>query len=184
MFEKESFSEKEIRKHRKNFIKRRILILSGEIDEDKSKILRGFIYALNERPKKEIILYIDSIGGDVEPGLWLYDTIRLSLAPIKGIVNGRASSMAALVLQACQKRVAMEHSQLLLHAIRSHGIPMEDEDKINEEIEKSREIQERVHKILVTRTGRSFEEIKALEKKDKYISAKEAKEFGLIDEII
>lgn len=168
--------------------KKRVLLLIGEITREKVITLRRWLLFLNSQSNKEIKLIIDSPGGEVVAALLLHDALLLSTAPITCIVNGECSSSGIIILQGAKKRVATKHSFFYLHPI-SVGLEKEriviDEkagEKFKRMLRGAQERQRFIYDILVEKTGHSLKEIK--EKEGKLMFAKEAKEWGLIDEII
>lgn len=178
--EKERFDE--------SLLKKRILLLTGEITREKANILRNWLILLNSQSDKEIKLIIDSPGGEVVAALMLHDAILLSVAPVTCIVNGECSSSGMVILQAAKKRLMTKHSFLYLHpisaAFEKERIVMDEkvEEKFADRLRGARERQKFVYEILMKKTGWTSEEIKA--KEEKLILAKEAKEFGLIDKVV
>ncbi|OHA83967.1 MAG: hypothetical protein A2408_02795 [Candidatus Yonathbacteria bacterium RIFOXYC1_FULL_52_10] len=175
------------RKFFEETVPKRVLFISGKITADMEKELsHSFIYlnAMNDDP---ITLYINSPGGDVLPGLDIYDWVRLSRAPVHGIVVGHAASMASVILQGCAKRSIARHASIMIHTIR---IYVELDDLMPENIGNSPSIndakkeQEWIYKIFQERTGKEMSEIhKVFAEKTKF-SAEEAKAFCLVDETI
>lgn len=101
-----------------DLLRKRLIYLDGEVTHDMAKRIGSSILWLNaEDDTSEIILYINSSGGKVAAGLHLYDIVKHSKAPVTGIVYRLANSMAAIVLQACKKRKALRHSEIVLHNI-------------------------------------------------------------------
>lgn len=171
--------------------KKRIVLLDGDIDQENVNRVRFLLAFLNTQSTEEIKLVIDSSGGSVEQGLFLFDALKLSKAPIIGIVNGRCDSTALVVLQGCKKRVATKHSLFFTHFI-SHSIKfILDEDfekKISAFIEEGKRNQQYFEEILSQRTGKTVDKIKELmkggEETRKILSSQEAKEIVLIDEVV
>lgn len=172
----------------KDLRKDRILLLVGKITREKAMYIRRQLLSLNIQSKEEIKLMIDSPGGEVVAALLLYDTILLSSAPVTCIVNGKCSSSGVAILQGAKKRLATKHSFFYLHpvAISFEREPITvdkmAEKKFREKLKAAKERQRFIYEILIKRTGRSLKEIKA--KEEKIIFAQEAKDFGLIDEVI
>lgn len=170
--------------------KRRIILLAGEITDYRAEEIMSQLMALNLESTQEIKLIINSGGGDVDPGLWIYDAMKLIAAPVTGIVVGRCASTALMVLQGCQKRVATKHSKLLCHFVRySATFPIYNgfEKKLKARVEKAKEGQGYFEEILAERAKATREAIVKLMKegeRDGEISAKRAKELGFIDEVI
>jgi ATP-dependent Clp protease protease subunit len=167
----------------KDLLEKRIIYLEGDIDGDSaSKIGKGVVW-LNVLGEQEIVLYIDSNGGYVSAGLDIYDIIRHSRAPVVGVVYRRANSMASVILQACQRRKAMRHSELALHDITTPPLTLADlEDQ--EKLKNTRRAQEEIYQIINQRSGMAVEEVRKICKEGKKLSADEALGLGLIDEVI
>lgn len=168
--------------------KKRVLLLVGVITREKATVLRDRLIFLNSQSKKEIKLIIDTPGGEVVAALMLHDAILLSVAPVIGIVNGECSSSGLVILQAAKKRLTTKRSFFYLHPISTAFdrdrivVDEEVEEKFKDKLRAVKERQKFIYEILAKRTGYSPEEIKA--KEGKLILAQEAKEFGLIDEVI
>lgn len=132
-----------------------------------------------------ITIYIDSNGGEVMAGLHIYDAIKNSEASTIGIVYRRANSAASIVLQGCAKRQIMKNAGVLIHHIRVRELPL---DKIEDDPEKafqeSHALQKRLNEIYQERTRRSVKEIKDIMRDEVLMTAEEALDFGLVDEII
>lgn len=165
--------------------KKRTIYLEGEIVYTDAKEIGKSILWLNAQDdSSEITLYINSSGGSVKSGLDLYDIVRHSNAPITGIVYRLANSMASIILQACKTRKALRHSEISLHNIRF----TEEWHKLEENLEKAlkdvKRDQQALYEILAKRTGKPIEEIIKVCRESREMTAEEAKEFGLIDEII
>ncbi len=168
-----------------DLLKKRTLYIEGEINFEMAKRIGASILWLNAQDdSSKITLYFNSNGGTVYSGLNIYDIVRHSKAPVTGIVFRCANSMAAIILQACKIRKILKNSQIMLHNIRI----TEEWHKFEEDLEKTlsdtKKDQQAVYEILSERIGRSIEEIKTVCREEKTFSAQEAKEFGLIDEII
>lgn len=167
--------------------KKRILLLTGEITREKAIAIRNRLLFLNSQSNEEIKLIIDSPGGEVVAALLLYDILLLLTAPVTCIVNGECSSSGVVILQGAKKRVATKGSFFYLHPV-SIGLERERividekaEEKFKRILRGAQERQKFLYDILIKKTGRSLKEIK--EKEEKLMFAKEAKEFGLIDEV-
>lgn len=169
--------------------KRRIILL-GEITDYRIDEIMSQLMALNLESSQEIKMVINSDGGEVDPGLWLYDALKMIATPVTGIVVGRCNSTALVVLQACQRRVATKHSSFLCHFVRySARFPINNgfEKKLKSRVEKARASQKYFEDILSERTKLSREEIVKLMKEGESvgeISAERAKDLGLIDEVV
>lgn len=172
-------------------LKKRIIYLNGRVNDSEAQRISEAIVVLNAQSNAAITLYINSGGGSVDAGLAIYDIVRHSVAPIVGIVQQKAHSAASVVLQGCRTRKALKHAQIIVH---NGSITVVDKkiDEIEADIEKEirtlfeDSIKKRalMRAIYAERTGRSVEEIKQICLADKAIYADEAKDLGLIDEVI
>lgn len=173
------------RKFFEDTIKARTLYIYGEINSELAARVGKAIVWLNSMDNtKEIVLYIESSGGDVKAGLDIYDMINHSRAPITGIVYRMANSMAAVILQACKTRKAMPHSEILAHGINVRRPLYDLEENAKEVLKGSKYLQQRIEKIISQRVDITLEKAKKLLKEGKALKPSEAKEIGLIDEII
>lgn len=163
-------------------LKDRIIFLNNEINMVSANlIVAQLIFLESEDPDKEINIYINSPGGDVYSGLAIYDTMQYLRAPVNTICVGMAASMAANLLAAGKKRMALPHSRIMIH--QPHGGARGQASDISiaaEEILKMREI---TNQLLVRHTGRSLAEIIEATDRDRYFDPYEAKEFGLLDDV-
>ncbi len=178
----------------RTLLQQRKLLLDKDIDRRVVAELRVHLLGLALESDEPITLIINSKGGDIDQALWLTDMIRLTAAPVIGFVIGECNSAAILVLQTCQKRYATKHSELLLHSVET---PFKIDSlerlgairaSLKRRIADNRNAQEATEQLLSKRTGRTVEEIRVrmLEGRDFRISltAAEAKEFGLLDEVV
>ena len=170
-----------------DLLRKRIIYLDGDVTDDMAKRIGSSVLWLNaEDDTSEIILYINSSGGKVAAGLHLYDIVKHSKAPVTGIIYRIANSMAAIVLQACKKRKALRHSEIILHNIQLtvstewHKI----KEEVDREVKETKKDQEAIYAILTERMGKTKAEIIKILEESKKLGTEEAKEFGLIDEII
>jgi ATP-dependent Clp protease protease subunit len=169
-------------------LERGVLFLSGEIDESEAKrFLQNLFFACGK--KKSIRIIVNSIGGDVYSGLAIYNTIKQLVREGNYIgmeVVGIAASMGAVVLQSASKRLAHRSTRFLLHEVRE--IKLFSEETASEAAESAEELKKlnaQLVKILSERTGKKVSEIeKVIRKRDYWLSAEEAKVFGLVDEVI
>lgn len=165
--------------------KKRVIYVHEKITPGMAREFGFAVMWLNAQNSNEIKIIIDSDGGSAAAGLDMYDMIKFSKAPVTGVVYGYASSMASVILQACDKRYALPHANILIHYLKTYEIPL---NEIDEDIEKairfSRDRQNSINGIYGQTTGKSLEEIQEALKKGEMMTAKEALEFGLIDEII
>lgn len=168
--------------------KKRNILIDGEITREKAIDLRRKLFSLNSQSKEEIKMIIDTPGGEVVAALFLYEIISRLEAPVHCIVNGECSSSGVIILQGAKKRFATESSFFYLHPLavsfEKEPIIIDEgaEERIKDKLRGARERQKIIYNILIKKTNRTLEEIKA--KENKIIFAKEAKEFGLIDEVL
>lgn len=166
-------------------LKDRIIFIGEAIDEWVSQlIIAQLLYLEAEDPEKDIYLYINSPGGYVTAGLAIYDTMQYIRANISTICLGQAASLGALLLCAGSKgkRFALPYARILIHqplgGARGQATDIEIQAK---EILKTREM---INEILVRHTGQTMEKIRQDTERDYYMSAEEAKTYGIIDEVL
>jgi ATP-dependent Clp protease protease subunit len=166
-------------------LENRIVFLIGEISYDKAaEVIMKILYLDNLNRGSEISLYVNSPGGSVDDTMAVYDTMRFVSSPVATYCIGRAQSGAAIVLAAGAKgrRFALPHAKVMLHQPWGGVSGQASDIKIQtEEILKAKDM---INQILSEHTGQSIEKIKAEIERDRYMSAKEACEYGLIDEVL
>jgi len=166
-------------------LKDRIIFLGTPItDEVANLIIAQLLYLAAEDPKKDISLYINSPGGVVTAGLAIYDTIQYIEPDVQTICTGLAASAAAVLLAAGTKgkRFALPHSRIMIHQVMGGAEgPVKDVEIQTKEIVRIKEI---VNGILSKHTGQSIEKLEKDTDRDFYMSPQEAKEYGIIDDII
>lgn len=162
----------------------RILFLGTSIDADTSNIINSQLLYLNSIGDDDIKLYINSPGGSVNAGLSIYDTMNLIKPDVATYCMGMSASMGAILVSsgAKGKRWAMPHGEIMIHQPLG-GVKGQASDILieAEQIKKCRDI---LYKILSDNTGKSIEQIQQDSDRDKWFNAEEAKEYGLIDDII
>jgi ATP-dependent Clp protease protease subunit len=166
-------------------LKERIIFLGGPInDVVANAVIAQFLFLEHEDPKKEIKLYINSPGGSVTAGMAVYDTMQYVKPDVATICVGMAASMGAVLLAAGKKgkRFALPNSEILLHQVMggAEGQAVEVEIAARHIIK----IKDKINQILVKHTGQSMARIEKDTDRDFYMSAVEAKDYGVIDEII
>jgi ATP-dependent Clp protease protease subunit len=166
-------------------LKERIVFVGTSLtDEVANVIIAQLLYLESEAPEKEIMLYINSPGGAVTAGLAIYDTMQYVQCDVATICMGQAASMGALLLAAGTKgrRFALPNSRILIHQPLGgvHG-PAADIEIHTREILL---LKERIIKIMVEHTGQSPEKIRRDTDRDFYMGSQEAKEYGIIDQVI
>ena len=162
----------------------RIIFLSGEINDAMANtIVAQLIYLEAKDMNKDISLYINSPGGSVPAGLAIYDTMQYIRCDVCTICIGLAASMGAFILSsgAKGKRFALPNSEIMIHQPLGGAQGQASDIKIQaEHILKTKE---KMTRILAENTGRSFEEIERDTDRDNYLSAEEARVYGLIDKV-
>lgn len=163
----------------------RIVFLIGEISYAKAaEVIMKMLYLDNLKRATEISLYINSPGGSVDDTMAIYDTMRFVNSPIATYCIGTAQSGAALILAAGTKgkRHALEHAKVMLHQVWGGVTGQAADVKIQaEEILKAKVM---INEIFAKHTGQPIEKIAAETERDRYMTAQEAKDYGLIDEVL
>ena len=166
-------------------LKERIIFLTGPVfDQVSSLICAQLLFLESENPNKDIAFYINSPGGVVTAGLAMYDTMQYIRAPVSTVCLGMAASAGSLLLTAGEKgkRFALPNSQVMIHQPSGGAQGQATDIAIQaREILKTRE---RLNKIYVHHTGRPLEEIERAMERDTYLTAEEARDFGLIDQVV
>ena len=167
-------------------LKDRIVFLGSPIvDSVANSIIAQMLFLASKDPKKEIKFYINSPGGALTSALAIYDTMQYVKCPISTVCIGAAASGAAVLLGAGTegKRFSLPNGQILLHQVATSGIGGEAVE-IEIAARQIIKLRERINKILTKHTGQSMEKIEKDTDRDFYLTAEEAKEYGLIDEVI
>ena len=166
-------------------LKDRIVFLGTPVDDYVANlIIAQLLFLQSEDEEKDIFFYINSPGGSVSAGLGIYDTMQYVKCPIQTICIGQAASMGAVLLAAGTKgkRLALPHARVLLHQPWASGSGQATDIEIQaKEIMRMRDLLE---DILVEHTGQDKEKLKRDTDRDFVLSAAEAKEYGIIDEVI
>ena len=166
-------------------LKERIIFLAGPINDIvANSIIAQMLFLASQDPKKDIKLYINTPGGSVTAGMAIYDTMQYVKCPISTVCVGLAGSMGATLLAAGEKgkRFALPNSQILLHQVAGGvtGEAIEIEITAKQIIK----IKEKLNNILAKHTSQPLEKISRDTDRDFYLTAEEAKEYGIIDEVI
>jgi ATP-dependent Clp protease protease subunit len=166
-------------------LKERIIFLTGPIfDQVASLICAQLLFLESENPNKDISFYINSPGGVVTAGLAMYDTMQYIRSPVSTVCVGMAASAGSLLLMAGEKgkRYALPNSQVMIHQPSGGAQGQATDIEIQaREILKTRA---RLNQIYANHTGQSVEEIEKKMERDTYLSAEEARDFGLIDHVV
>lgn len=166
-------------------LKDRIVFLGGEIDDDVANLVVAQLLFLEmENPDSDISLYINSPGGSVTAGMAIYDTMQYIKCDVSTICVGMAASMGAFLLScgAKGKRIALPNAEVMIHQ-PSAGTQGKVTD-MEIDVEHFLKIKQRINKILADNTGKTPEQIKSDSERDNWMTAEEAKEYGLIDKVI
>ena len=166
-------------------LKERIIFLGEEVtDASASVIIAQLLFLEGEDPEKDIHLYINSPGGSVSAGLAIYDTMQYIKCDVSTICIGMAASMGSFLLSGGKKgkRYALPNAEIMIHQPLGGAQGQATEIQIAaEHILKTRQ---KLNTILAENTGQSLEKIQADTERDNFMSAQEAKEYGLVDELI
>lgn len=166
-------------------LKDRIVFLGTAVDDHISNlIIAQLLYLESQDPDKEIFFYLNSPGGRVSSGMAIFDTMNYIKPPVCTFCMGQAASMGALLLAAGQKgkRYALPHSRILIHQPLGgfHGQATDIDIQAREILR----LKEELNDILAELTGQPLAKIQADTERDYYMSAQQAKDYGIIDEII
>jgi ATP-dependent Clp protease protease subunit len=166
-------------------LKDRIVFLVGTVNDTVASLITAqLLYLESENPKKEISFYINSHGGLVTAGLGIYDTMQYIKPPVSTLCIGQASSMGSFLLAAGEKgkRLSLPNSRIMVHQ-PSAGFQGQATD-IEIHAKEILDLKKRLNKIYSKHTKKSEDEIKKALERDKFMSPPEAKDFGLIDEVV
>ena len=166
-------------------LEERIIFLAGPVtDMNANVVIAQMLYLVSKDPKKDIKLYINSPGGSVTAGLAIYDTMQYLKCPVSTICIGLTASMAAIILAAGTKgkRFALPNAEILLHQVSggTQGQATEIEITAKQIIK----IKASINLILSRHTGQPIDRVEKDTDRDFYLTAEEAKQYGLIDEVI
>lgn len=165
-------------------LKDRIIFIGGPIDDDLANIvIAQMLFLEGDDPDKDINLYINSPGGSVSAGLAIFDTMQYIKCEVSTICVGLAASMGAFLLAAGAKgkRKALPNAEIMIHQV-SGGAQGQATD-INIQAEQILKLKKRLNEILSARTGQSVDRVTRDTERDNYMSAEEARAYGLIDEV-
>ena len=165
-------------------LKERIIFVTGGIDDSMAALITSqLLFPESENPKKDIAMYINSPGGYVSSGLAIYDTMQYIRCPISTVCIGQAASMGSLLLAAGEKgmRIALPNARVMLHQPSGgyQGVATDIERHAEEIIELKR----RLNNIYVRHTGQEYDVIERKLDRDTFLTAEEAKEFGIVDKV-
>jgi len=166
-------------------LKERIIFLAGPInDAVANSIIAQMLFLASQDPKKDNQLYINTPGGSVTAGMAIYDTMQYVKPAVSTVCVGMAASMGATLLAAGEKgkRFALPNSEILLHQVMGEAGGQAVEIEIT--ARQILKIKDKLNKILAKHTGQSLVKVEKDTDRDFYLTAQEAKEYGIIDEVI
>lgn len=166
-------------------LKERVVFIVGNIEDHMANlVVAQLLYLESDNPDKDISVYINSPGGSVTSGLAIYDTMQFIKPDISTLCIGQAASMGAVLLAggARDKRYCLPHSRMMIHQpLGGYQGQATDIDIHAKEILK---VRDQLNKLLANHTGQTIETIDNDTERDNFMSAEEAKEYGLIDEVL
>ncbi|GBF59379.1 ATP-dependent Clp protease proteolytic subunit [Candidatus Phycosocius bacilliformis] len=165
-------------------LRERIIFVSGPVEDGMAALICAqLLFLESENPKKEIAMYINSPGGVVTSGLSIYDTMQYIRSPVSTVVMGQAASMGSLLLAAGQKgsRVALPNARVMVHQ-PSGGFRGQATD-IARHAEDIVATKRRLNEIYVKHTGQPYDVIEKTLDRDHFMTAEEARDFGIVDEV-
>ena len=163
----------------------RIVFLGAPINDDVANIIIAQLLFLEaDNPERDVYLYINSPGGIVSAGMAIYDTIQFMKAPVNTICMGMAASMGAFLLASGRKgkRSALPHARIMIHQ-PAGGVRGQATD-IQIQAKEILRLRERLNEILVRHTGQDIDKIQRDTERDNFMSADEARDYGLIDNVV
>ncbi|WP_273759453.1 ATP-dependent Clp endopeptidase proteolytic subunit ClpP [Bartonella sp. ML70XJBT.G] len=166
-------------------LKERIIFINGPVEDGMAMLVCAQLLFLEaENPKKEISLYINSPGGVVTSGMAIYDTMQFIRPPVSTLCMGQAASMGSLLLTAGAKghRFALPNARIMVHQ-PSGGFQGQASD-IERHAQDIIKMKRRLNEIYVQHTGQDYEVIERTLDRDHFMTAEEAKQFGLVDDVI
>ena len=166
-------------------LEERIIFVTGPIETNMANlIVAQLLYLESKDPSKDIQLYINSPGGEVTAGLAIYDTMNYIKSDVSTICVGMAASMGAVLLAAGEKgkRFALPNSDVMIHQPSGGAQGMASDVEIT--VKKILETKKILNKILSERTGQPLKKVERDTDRDRWLSAKEANDYGLIDDVI
>jgi ATP-dependent Clp protease protease subunit len=166
-------------------LKERIIFLPSYIEDDMANlVIAQMLFLEAEDPEKDVYLYVNSPGGSVTAGMAIYDTMQYVKPAVSTICMGQAASMGALLLCAGAKgkRFALPHSRMMIHQPLA-GVQGQATD-IDIQAREILRIRDELNQILVTHTGQPIERIAKDTDRDFFMTAEQAKEYGIVDQVI
>ena len=166
-------------------LKERIIMLSGEVNDDTSNlIVAQLLFLESADASKDIQIYLNSPGGSVYAGLGIYDTMQYIKPDVATICTGMAASMGAVLLcaGAAGKRSALPHSRVMIHQPSggAQGVATDMEINLREMLK----LKDELYNIISQHSGQTFDKVHKDSERDYWMIADEAKEYGMIDEVL
>ncbi|HAT08580.1 MAG TPA: ATP-dependent Clp protease proteolytic subunit [Rhodobiaceae bacterium] len=165
-------------------LKERVIFVTGGVEDYMASLITAQLLFLEaENPKKEISMYINSPGGVVTSGMAIYDTMQYIRAPVATLCIGQAASMGSLLLAAGESgmRFALPNARIMVHQ-PSGGFQGQASD-IERHAQEILDMRARLNKIYVAHTGQTLRKIEDALERDTFMTAEQAKDFGLVDEV-
>jgi len=166
-------------------LKERIIFVSGPIEDHMANLIVAQLLFLDSiEQSRDISLYINSPGGSVTAGLAIYDTMEYIKSPVSTICVGMAASMGAFLLAGGEKgkRFALPNAKVMIHQVMGGATGQATDIKI--QAEEILRVKETMNKILAFKTGQPIKKIEEDTERDHYLTADEAKKYGLVDDVI
>ena len=166
-------------------LKDRIILLGTPVDDNVANlIIAQLLFLQSDDPKKDIDLYINSPGGSITAGLAIYDTMQVLSCDVKTYCIGQAASMGAVLLAAGapKKRFALPNARIMIH--QPWGGTQGTAADINIQAQEILRLRESLNKILADHTGQNIKKISEDTERDFFMSAAEAKKYGLVDDVV
>jgi ATP-dependent Clp protease protease subunit len=167
-------------------LKDRIIVLSGEIDTSQCELIKANLLYLESIDDSDIKLYINSPGGSVYDGLGLLDVMEYIKPDIETINTGLAASMAAIILCSGKKgkRKSLKRSRTMIHQPLSYGGFLQQASDMEIEAREINDLKKQLYEIISQNTGQNYNKVHKDGDRDYWMSAQEAKKYGMIDEIL
>ena len=166
-------------------LKERIIFLVGPVEDYMANVIVAqLLFLESENPEKDIFLYINSPGGSVSAGMAIYDTMNFIKPDVSTLCTGMAASMDAFLLAAGAKgkRIALPNSRVMIH--QPSGGAQGQATDIEITAKEILKIRQRLNEILAQQTGQPIEKVAADSERDKWMDAMEAKDYGMVDQVI
>jgi ATP-dependent Clp protease protease subunit len=166
-------------------LKERIIFLTGAVHDGVSSLICAqLLFLESENPNKDIAFYINSPGGVVTSGLAIYDTMQYIRSPVSTVCVGQAASMGSLLLAAGApgKRYCLPNSRVMVH--QPSGGAQGQATDIEIQAREILAVRARLNQIYVKHTGQALEKVEQTLERDRFMSAEEAREFGIVDQVV